>query len=135
MRTERVRREIDEALQAGWKIENESTERIVLVKRNYGSLGVHVIIAVLTAWWSLGIVNAVYAAYKYLNDSRRRVLWESDRSCRNCGTHAAADAEYCSNCGEELPADAGGPRNCPDCGVVLSADARFCRNCGTEVAI
>jgi len=134
MRSERVRREIDEALQAGYKIEDESTERVVLVKRNYGSLGVHVIIAVLTAWWSFGVVNAVYAAYKHLSDSRRRVLWDSDRTCPDCGTHAAADAEYCSNCGEELPTDAAGPRSCSECGVVLGKDARYCRNCGTEVA-
>ncbi|WP_135822626.1 zinc ribbon domain-containing protein [Halostella litorea] len=134
MRTERIRREVDEALRAGWTIEDESSERVVLVKRSYGSLGVHAVIAVLTAWWSFGVVNAVYAGYMYLNDSSRRVLWESDRSCPNCGTRAAADAEYCSNCGEDLPTDADSPRNCPDCGVVLGADARYCRNCGTEVA-
>jgi len=99
MRTERMRREVDEALQAGWKIADESTDRVVLVKRNCGALGVHVIVALLTAWWTFGIVNAVYAGYEYLNDARRRVLWESDRACPNCGARAAADARYCRDCG------------------------------------
>lgn len=134
MRSERIRREIDAALQAGWTIEDESPERVVLVKRNYGDLGVHVIIALLTAWWSFGVLNAVYAAYKYLNDSRRRVLWESGRSCPNCGDPAAADADYCRACGEDLPDDGPRPRTCPECGVVLAEGARYCRNCGTEVA-
>ncbi|WP_138796947.1 zinc ribbon domain-containing protein [Halostella sp. PRR32] len=133
MRSERLRREIDQALQAGWAIEDESPDRVVLVNRNYGDLGVHVVIALLTAWWSFGVLNAVYAAYKYLNDSQRRVLWESARACPNCGEAAAADAEFCRTCGEKLPHDSDGPHSCPECGVVLADGARYCRNCGSEV--
>lgn len=133
MRSERLRREIDDALRAGWKIEDESPDRVVLVKRNFGDLGIHVVIALLTAWWSFGVINGVYAAFKYLNDSRRQVLWESRRACPECGEPADADAEYCRHCGEELSNDADATRTCPDCGAALSEGDRYCRSCGSDV--
>jgi ribosomal protein S27AE len=104
-RTESLQREIDDAIAEGWRIESETPERVVLVKRNVGSLGVHLALALLTAWWSFGLVNLVYGAYKYLNDSQRRVLREGT-ACPECGASVAADASYCQNCGVELPGGA-----------------------------
>jgi len=101
-RTESLQRQIDDAIAEGWRIESETPERVVLVKRNVGSLGVHLIVALLTGWWSFGLVNLVYGAYKYLNDSQRRVLREGT-ACPECGASVAADASYCQNCGTELP--------------------------------
>ncbi|WP_137283713.1 zinc ribbon domain-containing protein [Halorussus salinisoli] len=101
-RTERLQRQIDDAIADGWRIESETPERVVLVKRNFGSLGVHLIIALLTGWWSFGVINLVYGAYKYLNDSQRRVLREGE-ACPECGASVSPSATYCQNCGTELP--------------------------------
>ena len=100
-RSERLQRQIDDAIADGWRIESETPERVVLVKRNFGSLGVHVVIAVLTGWWSFGVVNLVYGAYKYLNDSQRRVLRDG-AACPDCGASVAPNASYCQNCGADL---------------------------------
>lgn len=78
MRSERSRREIEDALATGWRIESETPERVVLVDRQFGDIGVHLIIALLTAWWTMGLGNVAYAAYKYFNDTKRRIVW-SDR--------------------------------------------------------
>jgi len=46
MRSERLRREIDDAHRAGWEIAGESPERVVLVRRGFGDL---LFITVVTA--------------------------------------------------------------------------------------
>ncbi|UPV72952.1 zinc ribbon domain-containing protein [Halorussus limi] len=101
-RSENLQREIDDAIARGWKIESETPERVVLVKRNVGNLAVHLILAVLTGWWSFGLVNLVYGGYKYLNDAQRRVVREGT-ACPECGASVSPDASYCQNCGTELP--------------------------------
>ncbi|WP_276300232.1 zinc ribbon domain-containing protein [Halorussus lipolyticus] len=106
-RSERLQREIDDAIADGWRIESETPERVVLVKRNLGSIGVHLILAVLTGWWSFGVVNLVYGAYKYLNDSQRRVLRDG-AACPECGASVAPNASYCQNCGTGLDSEAVG---------------------------
>ncbi|WP_435180022.1 zinc ribbon domain-containing protein [Halorussus sp. AFM4] len=100
-RSENLQREIDDLIARGWRIESETPERVVMVKRNVGSLGVHLLLAILTGWWSFGLVNLVYGGYKYLNDSQRRVIREGT-SCPECGASVAPDASYCQNCGTEL---------------------------------
>lgn len=38
----------------------------VIKQRDYGSLKAHLVVAGLTAWWTLGLGNASYAVYRYL---------------------------------------------------------------------
>lgn len=132
-RSANLQRRIDDAIADGWRIESETPERVVLVKRNYGDLGLHVLLAVVTAWWSFGLVNLVYGGYKYLNDSQRMVL-RDERTCPECGVSVSADAEFCPNCGTQLPAVTAGVRTCPECGDDVPAGANFCSTCGTELA-
>lgn len=73
-----VRREITELVESGWRIESETPERVTLVKRNFGSAKAHLIIALLTIWWLVGIPNVLYAAYKYFDDSERTVVWKEN---------------------------------------------------------
>jgi RNA polymerase subunit RPABC4/transcription elongation factor Spt4 len=131
-RSQRLQRKIDDAIANGWEIETETPERVVLVKRTVGDLGVHLVLAVLTAWWSFGLVNVAYGAFKYVNNAQRRVL-RDDRACPECGASVAADAEYCSNCGAEMPAPVAGSRTCPDCGSPVPPDANYCGTCGTDL--
>jgi class 3 adenylate cyclase len=48
-------------------------------------------------------------------------------TCATCGTLNLANARFCMQCGNALPAD------CPTCGTVNPPDARFCTNCGTAL--
>ena len=45
-----------------------------MVKRHYGTLGDHVLIGLLTVWWTLGLGNVVYAASKYFGDADQKVV-------------------------------------------------------------
>jgi hypothetical protein len=87
---DRVRREITELVESGWRIESETPERVTLVKRNFGSAKNHLIIAVLTIWWLLGVPNLLYAAYKYFDDSDRTIVWKRNQEA---GTLAESETE------------------------------------------
>ena len=132
MRTERTRQEIDRLIESGWRIDEETPERTVLVKREYGDVVVHLVIFVLT-FWTGGIANVIYGAYKYLN-SPKRVLRDESRACPSCGASVAADADFCSNCGTELPAVEAEAAACPECGARLPPGAKYCSSCGAQVA-
>lgn len=68
--------EVTQMVEAGWQIETETPERVTLVKRNFGSLAIHLIIAIVTLWWAMGIPNLLYAGYKYVADSERTIIWK-----------------------------------------------------------
>jgi hypothetical protein len=53
-------------------VREETPDRVVVVKPNYGSLGVHVLLFLLSFWWSFGAVNLAYGLWNYVNDSPRR---------------------------------------------------------------
>ena len=71
-------RHLDDKQVEGWEIDEESADRAVLVKRSYGSLGGHFLIALLTIWWTFGIGNTCYAAYKYFVDVDKQVVRRED---------------------------------------------------------
>ncbi len=74
---EPYQREVTEKVEAGWRIEEETADRVTLVKRRFGSPTVHVLLAVFTLWWTMGVANLLYAAYKYAADSERTVVWKA----------------------------------------------------------
>ncbi len=49
--------------------------------------------------------------------------------CPDCGAPAAADANFCANCGKKLKAAIA----CPGCGQPVNAGAKFCANCGQKL--
>lgn len=88
-----VRREITELVESGWRIESETPKRVTLVKRNFGSAQNHLLIAVLTIWWLLGLPNLLYAAYKYFDDSERTIVWKDRPAAAGDLTEARPNAE------------------------------------------
>lgn len=136
MRTKRLQREIDDLVAQGWQIEDETPDRVVMVDREVGSVGSHVLVALLTFWFSLGIGNVVWAAYNYVSKSRRRVLWEDGDRCPSCGMDVPAAADYCPSCGDALEVDAelNGGVACPDCDAVVAEGSRYCPACGAKLA-
>lgn len=74
--TESYKREVTDLVKAGWRVEEETHDRVTLVNRTVGSARMHLIIAVFTIWWLMGIPNVLYAAYKYFADTERTIVWK-----------------------------------------------------------
>ena len=55
-RSPEFQRRIDDAIEDGWQIEEESPGRVVLRKPDYGDLAVHILLFVFTA----GLGNLIY---------------------------------------------------------------------------
>ena len=70
------RREVTAKVESGWKIEEETQDRVTLVRREFGDPGIHLIIAILTIWWAMGVPNLLYAAYRYFTGSQRTIIWK-----------------------------------------------------------
>lgn len=75
-RSNSYRREVTAKVESGWKIEEDTRDRVTLVQREFGSPGIHLIIAILTIWWAMGVPNLLYAAYKYYTGSQRTIVWK-----------------------------------------------------------
>lgn len=58
---------IDEFITRGYKIKSEGESSTRLKKRDLGDAITHVILIALTGWWTFGLSNALYAAYRYAN--------------------------------------------------------------------
>jgi RNA polymerase subunit RPABC4/transcription elongation factor Spt4 len=93
----------------GWEIEDRYSDGAVLVKRSVGAVGTHILLFLLTVWWTGGMGNAAYAGYKYFVDVDRQVVRYDTSSdgrsvtdelfCRSCGTEINASADICPHCG------------------------------------
>lgn len=62
-------RTIDDHLVKGYKIQKKQETVAKLKLKDYGSLQMHILIGVLTFWWTVGIGNIVYALIRYLTAS------------------------------------------------------------------
>ncbi|QSW98541.1 zinc ribbon domain-containing protein [Haloterrigena alkaliphila] len=135
MHSKRLQREIDDLIAQGWTIDEEAPDHVVMVDREFGSLLSHLLVALLTFWFSMGVGNVVWGAYNYVSNSRRRVLWE-ERDCPNCGAAVSSAARYCPDCGEDLATARDQERTvaCPDCEAMVAEGSRYCPNCGTTLA-
>ena len=74
MKTDIFQRRIEDEEVEGWRIKEDGDERVVMHKPNYGSLGAHLLVALLTVWWTIGIGNVLYAAYCYFGKSPKKVV-------------------------------------------------------------
>ncbi|WP_246999511.1 zinc ribbon domain-containing protein [Halosolutus gelatinilyticus] len=135
MRSNRLQREIDTLVAQGWAIEDEAPDRVVMVDREFGSVASHIVVAMLTIWWTMGLGNVLWGAYNYAANSRRRVLWERQLDCPNCGATVSEDVAYCPSCGRDVEAEPVVDTDvCPECDAVVGDDARYCRACGAKLA-
>jgi RNA polymerase subunit RPABC4/transcription elongation factor Spt4 len=93
----------------GWEVEDRYSDGAVLIDRSVGAVGTHILVALLTVWWTGGMGNAAYAGYKYFVDVDRQVVHYDTSSdgrsvadelfCRSCGTEINASADICPHCG------------------------------------
>lgn len=57
---------VDDKISEDYKILSEGANSIRIKKVQYGSFAAHILIFILTVWWTLGIANVLYAVYKYV---------------------------------------------------------------------
>ena len=56
--------EIEDKTVEGWVLQNRGDKLAIMKKAgSWGSTGGHILMAILTFWWTLGIGNLAYALY------------------------------------------------------------------------
>ena len=65
---------VDDMLAEGWTIDTREENRVVLIKRQYGSIIAHLVVLIFTVWFTFGIGNVLYFGYKYFLDPEREVI-------------------------------------------------------------
>lgn len=56
---------VDDYITQGYEVITQGEKSTLLRKKTWGSAGGHVMCAIATAWWTLGIGNAIYAVYAH----------------------------------------------------------------------
>lgn len=92
MKSDEFQRQIDDEKVEGWKVKQDGDERVVMAKPNYGSGGGHLVVALLTVWWTLGIGNLLYLGYKYFSDSPSKVVRDESASASETTADATVPA-------------------------------------------
>jgi hypothetical protein len=62
--TESVR---DDYMTQGFEVLREGENSVLLRKSTWGSVTGHVVVAILTAWWTLGLGNVLYGVVAHVN--------------------------------------------------------------------
>ncbi|SDQ60090.1 zinc ribbon domain-containing protein [Natronobacterium texcoconense] len=70
----RLESRIAAAVRDGWELEHDFGDHAVMIRRTFGSTDEHLVVALLTIWWTMGLGNALYGVYKYVEDADRMVL-------------------------------------------------------------
>ena len=63
MKSEEFARRIDDEKVEGWNVLKDGDERVVMSKPNYGRAVPHIVLLILTGWWTFGLVNLAYLLY------------------------------------------------------------------------
>lgn len=59
-----MERVIDDYITQGYQVKSQGERSARVKNKDWGSALGHVVVALLTLWWTLGIGNVAYAAYK-----------------------------------------------------------------------
>jgi hypothetical protein len=58
----------DDYITQGYSVKNEGLNTTILNKSSWGTLSGHILVALFTIWWTLGIGNLVYALIVHKSD-------------------------------------------------------------------
>lgn len=81
-----MERTVDDFVTRGWEIIDEGQNSRVLREKNWGSVVGHIIVAVLTAWWTLFLGNLAYALIVRYGTAERILIQMRDEEPRNSAT-------------------------------------------------
>jgi len=66
----RFQQEIEDNQVSGWSLKSQNDNVAIMTKPGgWGSLGGHLIVALLTAWWTFFIGNVLYAVYVHFTSN------------------------------------------------------------------
>lgn len=72
---------VDDYVTLGYKVESRGENSVKLKeKKDWGSLSGHIIILLLTVWWTLGIGNLIYALIKHYGGEEVVVKQEKEET-------------------------------------------------------
>lgn len=63
---DKLQQEVEDNQVAGWSLQSQNENVAILTKSGgWGSTGAHLIVLLLTAWWTFFIGNLLYAIYAH----------------------------------------------------------------------
>lgn len=73
---------IDDFITQGYKVKSRGERSAMMKEKNYGSVGIHIIILIFT-FWTFGIANAIYLAYAYFSADEVQIKVEGQQEPPN----------------------------------------------------
>jgi hypothetical protein len=70
---------IDDFITQGYRIKEQGQNSTMMKEKDWGSGGMHLIVLVFLGWWTIGIANVVYAAYKYFTGAEVKIQVEEEQ--------------------------------------------------------
>jgi hypothetical protein len=70
---------VDDFITQGYKVKNQGERSTMMQKHTWGSGSGHLVVAVLTIWWTLGIGNVAYAIYKHYTAEEVQIQVEDEQ--------------------------------------------------------
>ena len=65
---------IDEYITLGYTVQERGEITCSVINKRFGGLVSHIIIAILTAWWTFFIVNIIWLGYNYIYKSDKVLI-------------------------------------------------------------
>lgn len=71
---DRLEYRIAAAARDGWQLEHDFGDHAVMIRRTFGGVADHLLVALITVWWTMGVGNVLYGAYRYFDGAERMVV-------------------------------------------------------------
>lgn len=69
---------VDDFMTQGYEVKDQGERSTMMKKHTWGSGSGHLVAAVLTVWWTLGIGNVAYAIYKHYTAEEVQIKVEDE---------------------------------------------------------
>lgn len=76
--TKKMEQLAEDFITRGYKVKNRGERSMMMKKKTWGSATGHIVVGVLTIWWTLGLGNVVYAIYKRLTAEEVQIKIDDD---------------------------------------------------------
>lgn len=101
-----MERLVDEFVTRGYKIELDGESRTRLKQTDWGDADTHLLLAVLTVWWTLGLANALYAIYKRVTADEVVIRIEEETAERKAAETETREGESRETTRDDAPIEA-----------------------------
>ena len=60
---------VEDKATEGYKLKSKTDRQAIFIKPSFGGVGGHILVFLLTFWWTFGIGNLIWLAYCYFTKS------------------------------------------------------------------